>query len=70
MQKFYIVKSFRIKEEINCGIFQFLEDAIEYVENKKFTEDSIFYHIEKHTLSKPDTCEIVHSSLILNTDFT
>jgi len=69
MQRFYIVKSFRIKEEVNHGIFQFFEDASEYVESKKITEDAIFYHIEKHTLSKPDTCEIVHSSLILNTDF-
>jgi hypothetical protein len=66
MQNFFIVKSFKIKEEINHGVFQFFEDAIEYVKLKETEEDAVFYHVEKHRLSKPNTCEVVHSTLIIN----
>lgn len=66
---FFVVKSHRIKEELNHGVFQFFEDALEYVESKKISDDCIFYDIEKHTLSKPNTLEVVHSTFMLNEDF-
>jgi hypothetical protein len=66
MQNFFIVKSFKIKEEINHGIFQFFEDALDYVKVKENDEDAVFYQIEKHKLSKPNTCEVIYSTLIIN----
>jgi hypothetical protein len=69
VQRFYIVKCFKIKEEENHGVFQFVDDAIDYINSNKQDRDAVFYHIEKHELSKPKTKEIVYSTLAINETF-
>jgi hypothetical protein len=69
VQKFYIVKCFKIKEEENHGVFQFFDDAIDYINSRKQDEDAVFYHVEQHILSKPKSKQIVYSQLVINEDF-